>query len=72
MLQVSAAYGLMYVFTKYGHLFVCDIESAVCLISTRVAPSIVFRTALNSATQGVVAVTRAGQVSRARLPGFSG
>ncbi len=61
-LQVSAAYGLMYVFSKYGHMYICDIESAVCLISTQICTSIIFRTTLNTNTQGVIAVNRAGQV----------
>ena len=60
--QVSAAYGLMYVFSKYGHMYICDIESAVCLISTHVSTSIVFSTSLNTSTQGVVAISRSGQV----------
>lgn len=61
-MQVSPENGLLFLITKYGFLYLCDLESSVCLCSTRISTSIIFCSTLNSATQGLLGVTRHGQV----------
>nr|XP_022339622.1 clathrin heavy chain 2-like [Crassostrea virginica] len=61
-LHVSSEIGLLFLITKYGFLYLCDLESCVCLCSTRISSSIVFSSTLNSSTQGILGVTRRGQV----------
>lgn len=61
-IQVNNLYGLMYVVTKYGQLYVCDLESAACLSSVTVSSEIIFLTAVGSLTQGIICLNTAGQV----------
>ncbi|XP_061189992.1 clathrin heavy chain 2-like [Saccostrea echinata] len=61
-LHVSPENGLLFLITKYGYLYLCDLESSVCLCSTRISTSIIFCSTLNSTTQGILGVTRDGQV----------
>ncbi|XP_064612592.1 clathrin heavy chain 2-like [Liolophura sinensis] len=61
-IQVSTEYGLFYVVTKYGYMYVCDMETAACLCISRVSHCVVFCLALNSKTQGIIGVNRDGQV----------
>ena len=61
--QVTAQFGLLYVITKYGMLYICDLETAACLGSARISSDVVFSTILNSNTDGLVGVSRGGQVS---------
>ena len=61
--QISVEYGLLFVVTKYGYLYMCDMETAMCLCCTRVAVDVIFSAALNTTTQGILAITRGGQVS---------
>lgn len=62
-LQISVDYGLLFVVTKYGYLYMCDMETAMCLCCTRVAVDVIFAAVLNTNTQGILAITRGGQVS---------
>lgn len=62
-LQVSGEYGLVFMLTKYGYLFLCDMETSTCLCSMRVSEDIIFTSTINTETQGFIGVTRKGQVS---------
>ena len=53
----------MFVITKYGALHLCDLESCTTLCSIILCPDIVFSTALNKETEGIVAISRNGQVN---------
>ncbi|GAB1609897.1 clathrin heavy chain-like [Argonauta hians] len=61
-IQVSEEYGLLYMVTKYGYLYLCDMETAACLCVTRVSIDIVFTSTLNNASQGIIGVTRTGRI----------
>ena len=63
LLQVSGEYGLLLLLTKYGYLYLCEMETSSCLCCTRVSLDIIFTSTLNTATQGIIGVTRSGQVS---------
>ncbi|KAL3856390.1 hypothetical protein ACJMK2_011157 [Sinanodonta woodiana] len=60
--HVSADVGLLFVLTKYGYLYLCDMETASCLCFTRVSMDVIFTSTLNTITQGILGVTRGGQV----------
>ncbi|GAB6030120.1 Clathrin heavy chain 2 [Chamberlinius hualienensis] len=60
--QVSVKLGLVFILTKYGQLLLCDLESAILLSTNRVCADIIFVAALSSDGQGVLAVSRNGQV----------
>lgn len=60
--QVSTEYGLLFVVTKYGYLYLCDMETGMCLCCTRISADVIFTSTLNTDTQGILGVTRAGQV----------
>lgn len=60
--QVSSKLGLVFVITKYGALHLCDLESCTTLCSVILCPDIVFSTAWNGENEGIVAISRNGQV----------
>lgn len=61
-MQVSEKYGLIYVITKLGLLFVYDLETATAVYRNRISPDPVFLTASSEATGGFYAINRRGQV----------
>ncbi|KAL4223945.1 hypothetical protein ACF0H5_017404 [Mactra antiquata] len=61
-LHVSCEYGLVFVLTKYGYLYLCDMETSTVLCSMKVSLDIIFTSTLNTETQGFIGVTRSGQV----------
>jgi len=61
-LQVSERYGLVYVVTKLGLLFVYDLETATAVYRNRISPDPIFLAAASDSTGGVLAVNRRGQV----------
>ena len=65
-LHTSAKYGLVYVVTKLGLLFVYDLESGTAVYRNRISPDPIFLACASEATGGIYAVNRRGQ-ARARL-----
>jgi clathrin heavy chain len=61
-LQVSDKYGLVYVVTKLGLLFVYDLETATAVYRNRISPDPIFLAAPSDSTGGVLCVNRRGQV----------
>ena len=59
---MSVTNGLLYVITKYSHLYLCDMESATCLYSITLSSHVIFATAVNTWTGGLICVNTAGQV----------
>ena len=51
------------VVSKYGRVFICDMESAVCLCTVRVAEDVVFSSALHN-DRGLLAISVNGKVRR--------
>lgn len=60
--QISQKYGLIYVITKLGLLFVYDMETAAAVYRNRISPDPIFLTAEASSLGGFYAVNRKGQV----------
>ncbi|CAN6483932.1 unnamed protein product [Victoria cruziana] len=61
-MQISHKYGLIYVVTKLGLLFVYDLETAAAVYRNRISPDPIFLTAEASSLGGFYAVNRRGQV----------
>ncbi|XP_076345432.1 clathrin heavy chain 1-like isoform X1 [Tachypleus tridentatus] len=60
--QVSSHLGLVYVTTKFGSIYLFDLESVAPLYTQVICPDIVFSAVLKQDTQGILAVARNGQV----------
>ncbi|KAI8476142.1 MAG: vesicle coat protein clathrin, heavy chain [Monoraphidium minutum] len=61
-LQISERFGLVYVVTKLGLLFVYDLETATAVYRNRISPDPIFLAAPSDTTGGIFAVNRRGQV----------
>ena len=61
-MQVSQKYGLIYVITKLGLLFVYDLETASAVYRNRISPDPIFLTSEATSVGGFYAVNRRGQV----------
>ncbi|CAI5466783.1 unnamed protein product [Closterium sp. Yama58-4] len=61
-MQVSAKFGLVYVVTKLGLLFVYDLESATAIYHNRISPDPIFLAADAPSVGGVYAVNLRGKV----------
>lgn len=57
-MQISAKYGLVYVITKLGLLFVYDLETATAVYRNRISPDPIFLTANSPSTGGFYAINR--------------
>ena len=64
-MQISEKYGLVYVITKLGLLFVYDLQTATAVYRNRISPDPIFLTASAPSTGGFYAINRWG------LPGSS-
>lgn len=61
-MQISTKYGLVYVITKLGLLFVYDLETATAVYRTRISADPVFLAAAAVDGSGFAAINRRGQV----------
>ncbi|MCD7452853.1 Clathrin heavy chain, partial [Datura stramonium] len=61
-MQISHKYGLIYVITKLGLLFVYDLETATAVYRNRISPDPIFLTSEASSIGGFYAINRRGQV----------
>jgi len=66
-MQVSPKYGLVYVVTKLGLLFVYDLETATAVYRNRISPDPVFITTEATSVGGILAINRRGQVLQATV-----
>ncbi len=62
VMQVSRKYNVFYLITKFGYLHVFDVESGSCIFMSRVSADTVFVSAAHTASSGIIAVNRRGQV----------
>ncbi len=61
-MQVSEKYGLVYVITKLGLLFIYDLESGTAVYRNRISQDSVFLTVDSPSTGGFYAINRTGKV----------
>ena len=57
-MQISERYGLVYVITKLGLLFVYDLRTATAVYRNRISPDPIFLTASSPSTGGFYAINR--------------
>ena len=62
LLQAVAGGGLLYVVTKYGSMYVCDMSTAQCLCQVYISKDVVFTSSLITGGSSLIVVNRAGQV----------
>lgn len=60
--QISEKYGLVYVVTKLGLLFVYDLETATAVYRNRISPDPIFLAANSDSTGGIMAINRSVRV----------
>lgn len=65
--QISQKYGLIYVITKLGLLFVYDLETAAAVYRNRISADPIFLTTEATASGGFYAINRKGQVLLANV-----
>ncbi|GFS98511.1 clathrin heavy chain [Nephila pilipes] len=66
-IQVSSKLGLVYIVTKYGVMHLCDMETCTTLCSVNLCTDVIFSTAFNKETEGIIAISRNGQVLSVEL-----
>lgn len=57
-LQISERFGLVYVVTKLGLLFVYDLETATAVYRNRISPDPIFLACSSDSTGGIMAINR--------------
>ncbi len=57
-LQISERFGLVYVITKLGLLFVYDLETGAAVYRNRISADPIFLATLSEASGGVYAINR--------------
>lgn len=57
-LQISERFGLVYVVTKLGLLFVYDLETATAVYRNRISPDPIFLACGSESTGGIMAINR--------------
>jgi hypothetical protein len=60
-LQISERFGLVYVVTKLGLLFVYDLETATAVYRNRISPDPIFLACGSDSTGGILAINRCGR-----------
>ncbi|KAH1214406.1 Clathrin heavy chain 2 [Glycine max] len=66
-MQISNKYGLIYVITKLGLLFVYDLETSTAVYRNRISPDPIFLTTEAPSVGGFYAINRRGQVLLATI-----
>jgi len=61
-MQISPKYGVVYVVTKLGYIYVYDIESGAQIYVNRISAEPIFLTTLHSGSSGILGVNRKGQL----------
>ena len=61
-MQISEKYGTVFMITKFGYVYVFDVETATPIFFNRISPETIFTTCMNSMTGGILGINRLGQV----------
>lgn len=61
-IQPSKKYGVVYMLTKLGILYVYDVESGILIYSNRISADAIFTSTPQESSGGILAVNQAGQV----------
>ena len=61
-MQVSKKHGIIFLVTKYGFIYMYDLESGACVYMNRISGETIFVTAEHEVTHGIIGVNKKGQV----------
>ncbi|KAJ1485283.1 hypothetical protein T484DRAFT_1794212, partial [Baffinella frigidus] len=61
-MQISDKYGIIFLVTKAGYLYVLDVETGAQIMMNRISPDTIFTTCLNTTTGGLLGINRSGSV----------
>lgn len=62
LMQVAPKYGLIFIITKFGYLFLYESSSAALVYRQRISDQLIFVAVRNMATDGMICINKAGQV----------
>eukprot|EP00960_Hanusia_phi_P031208 749147-Hanusia_phi.AAC.3 len=62
-MQVSDKYGLVFLVSKFGYIYVFDVETGTQVFMNRISAETIFTTCVNSASGGLLGINRLGQVN---------
>jgi clathrin heavy chain len=66
-MQISDKYGAIFLITKFGYVYVYDVETAAPIFFNRISPETIFTTCVNSMTGGVLGINRLGSVLHVQM-----
>lgn len=61
-MQAVEKYGVVFIITKMGYLYIYEISNAVALFRQRITDSLIFCAAKNPNTDGMICINKAGQI----------
>jgi len=61
-MEVTEKYGIIYMITKFGYVHLFDIESGKLIYMRKISDGPIFATCEHTATQGILGVSKSGQV----------
>lgn len=60
LLQAVDKYGVVFIITKMGYLYIYEVSSAVVLFRQRITDSLIFVATKNPNTDGMISINKAG------------
>ncbi|EKX42588.1 clathrin heavy chain [Guillardia theta CCMP2712] len=66
-MQVSDKYGLVFLVSKFGYIYVFDVETGTQVFMNRISAETIFTTCVNSASGGLLGINRLGQVLHVQI-----
>eukprot|EP00286_Rhodomonas_abbreviata_P018853 CAMPEP_0181303774 /NCGR_PEP_ID=MMETSP1101-20121128/8752_1 /TAXON_ID=46948 /ORGANISM="Rhodomonas abbreviata, Strain Caron Lab Isolate" /LENGTH=1715 /DNA_ID=CAMNT_0023409399 /DNA_START=168 /DNA_END=5311 /DNA_ORIENTATION=+ len=66
-MQISDKYGLIFLVTKFGYLYVLDVETGTQVFMNRVSAETIFTTCVNSVSGGILGINRHAQVLHVQI-----
>ena len=66
-MQISDKYGIIFLVTKFGYLFVLDVETGALVFQNRISQETIFTTCVNSVSGGLLGINRLGQVLHVQM-----
>lgn len=62
LMQAVDKYGVVFVITKFGYIYMYEISQSVLLYRQRITDSLIFVATKNLSEDGVICVNKAGQI----------
>ncbi len=60
LMQVSAKYGLLFIITKMGYLFMYETSRAALIYRQRITDQLIFVAVRNTTTDGMICINKVG------------